>query len=91
VLLITDGRPTRSSEADVLAAARALRERGVALFAVGLGFDVNPDLLRRVAGAPGRYHESPQAEGLRDALRSIYAQIAYVVPCDPRQFWAGRP
>lgn len=90
VLLITDGRPTRSSEADVLAAGRALHEAGITVFAVGLGVDVNPELLAGVASGPSTFYETPQADELVDALRAIYGQLAFVEPCDPNQFWGRR-
>jgi Mg-chelatase subunit ChlD len=90
VLLITDGQPTRSTESDVLDAARALHARGVATFVVGLGGDVNPRLLRRAADRPERYFDTPLAAGLGRDLDAVYAQIARVEPCPPTRFWGGR-
>jgi Mg-chelatase subunit ChlD len=90
VLLITDGRPTRSDEADVVTAGRELHEAGITVFAVGLGADVNPELLARIASDPNKFYETPHAEELVDALRAIYRQIAYIVPCDPDQYWGRR-
>ena len=77
ILLLTDGQPTRGSAEEVRAVARAAREAGVTVFAIGLGSDVNPDLLQAVAGGRGRYFRAPQAED----LEAIYAEIARVVPC----------
>lgn len=77
LLLLTDGRPTRSGEAEVRAAAQALRQAGVAIYAIGLGSDVNPELLADVAGSVSRYTAAPRAE----ELERIYGQLARVVPC----------
>jgi Mg-chelatase subunit ChlD len=77
LLLLTDGIPSRSGEADVLAAARAVRSAGIQLFAVGLGADVRADLLTEVAGEPARYHPAPEAED----LERIYRHLARVIPC----------
>jgi Mg-chelatase subunit ChlD len=77
ILLLTDGQPTRGDVSDVLDAGREARSRGIAVFTIGLGADVNPELLKELAGTSGRYYGAPQAED----LEAIYEQIAWTVPC----------
>jgi len=77
ILLLTDGQPTRSTEAEVLAEAEAAAESDISVFTVGLGADVNHGLLRRAAGSERRYVPAPDAE----ALAEIYGRLAHVIPC----------
>lgn len=77
ILLVTDGRPTRSSEDAVRSAARAARDAGYQLLVVGLGADVHPALLSEVAGRPDHYFPAPDAED----LERIYQRLARVIPC----------
>lgn len=77
ILLVTDGRPTRSSAAQVRAAGRMVRDEGIPLLTVGLGADVNPHLLRQLAGNSDRYYPAPNAE---DLVR-IYETLARVIAC----------
>jgi Mg-chelatase subunit ChlD len=77
ILLVTDGQPTRSSAADVLAAGAEARAAGLTIYAVGLGADVNPTLMRQVAGDPSRYYPAPDAED----LEGVYRTLAREIPC----------
>lgn len=76
IVLLTDGRPSTGDD-EVLDAARAADARGTTIFSVGLGADVNPGLLRSVAGDAARYRAADDAA----ALRAIYRQLAVEVPC----------
>ena len=85
ILLLTDGIPTRSTFASVRESAREVREAGIQLFAVGLGADVDADLLRELAGDARRYVAAPRAED----LESIYRRLARLIPCPTgRHDWA---
>jgi uncharacterized protein YegL len=74
VMLISDGRQTESQEA-ALAAADALRAGGASLYAVGLGADVDRDLLEALAGSAGRYVPAPRAADLAAALRDASERL----------------
>jgi Mg-chelatase subunit ChlD len=87
LLLLTDGRPTRSGEDEVRSAALAVRQAGMAIFTIGLGADVNPELLADVAGGISRYTAAPRAED----LERIYGQLARVVPCPAGRHDWSRP
>lgn len=76
-VILTDGRPSGTSDEAVVAAAVRVRERGAALFAVGLGADIDADLLARIAGDPARRILAPDGE---DLVR-IYRAIARELPC----------
>jgi hypothetical protein len=65
----------------VLAAADALKaSRQVLVYAVGLGEDVDPVLLGRIATGPAQRLLTTDAE----ALARIYADIARELPCAAR-------
>lgn len=84
VVLLTDGR--QPDETRTLALAADLRARGVVLYAIGLGADVDLPFLTRITGDPGRARIAPSAGD----LGSIYRQVAGEVPCPPSAFWGGR-
>lgn len=68
LVVLTDGR---AAPREALAAARAARDRGVTLYAIGLGPDVDASLLAQIAGDPSRYFESPSGEDLGAIYRGI--------------------
>ncbi|MFN2114281.1 MAG: vWA domain-containing protein, partial [Anaerolineae bacterium] len=84
IVLLTDGQQ-EDAEA-VRAAARAARGAGVIIFSIGLGEDVDVDLLEAVAGGRAQTYLAPGPEDLAD----IYSSIAVQVPCPPKRFWGGR-
>ncbi len=87
ILLLTDGRPSFDDEAGTLAAASRVRSAGIALYAIGLGADVNPALLEALAGSPDRYFAAPEA----DALAALYRRLAQLIPCPGgRHDWGQR-
>ena len=77
ILLLTDGRPTRGRLDELRQAGRRARDLNISLFAIGLGSDVNPELLRELAGTNQRFFLAPKAED----LVGIYDRIARIVPC----------
>jgi Mg-chelatase subunit ChlD len=83
VLLMTDGRPAAGGTEAVLAQATALKQEGTVIYVVGLGADVDADLLRRVASRPDTYLQAPTAGELGLAFREIGAQI----PCPGGGVW----
>lgn len=77
VVLLTDGRHGGAA-ADVRREAELLRQRGWRVFAIGLGGDVDEDLLRQVATSPADYLASPTAADLAAA----YGRVAESLACD---------
>lgn len=77
VVLLTDGRPSAGSEAEVAAAAAELRGEGVYVFTIGLGADADGGLLIAIAGDAARYSYAPDQR----ALAAIYQTIAWSLPC----------
>jgi uncharacterized protein YegL len=74
-IILSDGGHSLD-DAGVLAAAREATTLGIELFAVGLGADVDIDLLRAVAGRERTFHaEDP------GALSLIYRELATGLPC----------
>jgi len=88
VVFLTDGRPTVGSTNDdeiVSKATRAMGERAVRVFSVGIGTDVNTHLLDRLSEATraaSRY-VLPE-EDLELALSAFYAKISQPVLASPR-------
>lgn len=78
VILLTDGRPTGTSTAAVLAAAEALHRSGAIVYSIGLGQDLDAALLGAIAREPERLLLAPDAED----LAQVYEQIARTLPCD---------
>ena len=76
VVLMTDG--IQPGLDDVRAAADLVKGTGALVYAIGLGADVDTDLLRGVASDPDRFYASPTA----DDLARIYAEIFERIACD---------
>lgn len=88
MVVLTDGRPDPSTPADCLAAAESARALGIRIDTIGLGADLDPGLLRAMAGADARYHEAPDAED----LAALFAALAWrPEPCPGLVFWPERP
>jgi Mg-chelatase subunit ChlD len=83
VVLLTDGLPSDGSADATVSEGTALRAAGITVFTVGLGADVDADLLRTVAGDPARYFEAPS----QGDLAGIYAEIAGALPCPGGIVW----
>jgi hypothetical protein len=64
MVVVTDGLPSPSTPDDARAAADAARRAGATIDVVGLGTDVEPGLLRDLAGGGERFHEAPDGEDL---------------------------
>ncbi len=77
IVLLTDGQPTGVEPQEVVTAATAAKADGLELYAIGLGSDVDADLLREVASGPGYFYLAPST----DDLNRIYGQIAYTIQC----------
>jgi Mg-chelatase subunit ChlD len=76
VILLTDGMQS-GQNAPVRAEAAALGAAGALVYTIGLGADIDRELLRAVATSPDRYQESPTAAD----LAAIYAKISARLAC----------
>jgi len=85
LILLTDGVqidfPERPHEL-----ADTARERGVRLYAVGLGSDVDAAYLTGLVGGSRRYFPAPEPED----LRPIFDALARDLPCPADEFWGRR-
>jgi Mg-chelatase subunit ChlD/DNA-binding beta-propeller fold protein YncE len=70
IVLLTDGRPQSPTEAR--SQAILARAAGITLFTIGLGADLDPDLLRELAGSDDRYFGAPTEAD----LAHIFTRIA---------------
>ncbi len=84
IVLLTDGLPNQvpfapggRQEDTVLTAARAAKDAGARVFAIGLGEedDVLRDLLREAASSPSDYYFAPDGEDLAGIYRQIASRI----------------
>ena len=78
IILLSDGRPSPGT-ADPLGAAEAAKIAGSRIYTIGLGGDVDPDLLRGIASGGAGYFYAPSAA----ELAAIYAQISGLLGGDP--------
>jgi uncharacterized protein YegL len=79
IILLTDGAPTGVTADDVRKAADDAKKAGLLVFTIGLGSDLDPELLRDIATRPAWYFPAPDTS----QLEAIYGQIAYSIPCKP--------
>lgn len=86
IVLLTDGRQDEEAVLALDLAARA-RGLGIAIFAIGLGADVDRAFLETLAGSPARSFLAPGPED----LDAIYRQVAFAVPCPAEVYWGRRP
>lgn len=77
VVLVTDGAQTTGDEQAVRDQATAIKAAGMQIVTVGLGTEVDSDLLREIASGPSYYFEAPDADELGD----IYRSIVHLIPC----------
>jgi Mg-chelatase subunit ChlD len=79
IVLLTDGKPTYPEKkgdptyaADTaLALARDAQSKGIEIFTIGLGKDIDQDFLKSVSGFDERFFQAPS----RQDLLSVYSQI----------------
>jgi len=77
IVLLTDGLPSQTTPQAVRDAAADARARGIAIFTIGVGADVDMALLADVAADPSRAFSVDDGEALAD----IYRQISAKIPC----------
>lgn len=77
LVLLTDGRPQGGTEASMRLAVGLARDLGVTTYAIGLGDDVQRDVLLEIAGDRDRVHLAPSER----ELAAIYREVARVIPC----------
>lgn len=87
MIVLSDGRANPAPGSDAVAAARAARAAGIAVYVVGAGPDLDAAVLRDMAGDARHYVPAPSAE----ALEGIYRQLVAAVLCPPEIYWGGRP
>ncbi|HSD83337.1 MAG TPA: VWA domain-containing protein, partial [Anaerolineae bacterium] len=75
MILLSDGQPTAGG--DALAAAQAAQQAGIRVITIGLGRDVNVDLMRAIASTEADYHPAPTSAD----LLAIYLEIAGGLHC----------
>jgi Mg-chelatase subunit ChlD len=75
VILLSDGAHNGTPQ-EVISAADSLRPNTSAIYAIGLGADVDAPLLEEIA-SPGGYYFAPST----DQLREVYRAIAVRIPC----------
>lgn len=78
LVLLTDGRPTAGTEAEVVKDAASARGLGFTIFAIGLGPDLDRNLLVQVAGRADQAFFAPDGS----ALKRIYDQVAGKALCE---------
>ena len=96
LVVLTDGMPNQvpyaedgTMETTVLRQAAAAKAAGITVYTIGLGRsagpdrEINADLLRAAASAPGLYYEAPDASRLAE----IYGKLTHLIPCGGGRYW----
>lgn len=86
MIVLTDGRSNPRPVAEAVARAAEAKGRGVVVFTIGLGGDLDAEALLAMASRPNYAYRAPDAED----LATIYRAIAVAIPCPPGAFWGGR-
>lgn len=86
VVLLTDGRSNPQPAGEALARAAEAKAAGVVVFTIGLGEDLDADVLLAMSSRPEYAFRTSDAE----ALAEIYSAIAVALPCPADAFWGGR-
>lgn len=86
IVLLTDGRSNPDPSQLALDAAWAAKASGIRIFTVGLGQDVEQDVLRAMASRPEDFFHAPDGED----LGAVYDAIAVAIPCPIRGWWPER-
>jgi len=84
-ILLTDGRPTtgNTNEDDIVELAHSANVTGIRIYTIGLGSDVNANLLGRIANATdGKYYFAPTSSDLQQIYTAISQEISKVVGTD---------
>ena len=85
LVLLTDGRSNPRPVAEAVAAAEAAKARGVVVFTIGVGANVDDAGLAAMASRAEYYYRAPDAE----ALAAIYRAVAVTIPARRRASGAG--
>ena len=86
LLLLTDGRPNPRPASEVIELARAAKDRGIVIFAIGVGGDADQSTLKQIASRDDYFFFAPDAED----LQHIYRAIAVEIPCPTDRYWGRR-
>ncbi len=86
LILLTDGRSNPRPVGEAVARTTEAKARGVVVFTIGLGTEIDDDALAAMASRPGYFYREADADGLAD----IYKKIAVDIPCPAEAFWSGR-
>lgn len=76
IVLLTDGVPFNNTRLRTLFTADRARYAEITTYTIGLGGDVDQDLLRIMARSPEHYFFAPRADDLEEVYRKIAKRIA---------------
>jgi Ca-activated chloride channel family protein len=82
MILLTDGRSNPRPVQEAVDRAREAKNRGVIIFTVGIGSELDVDALRDIASSPEYFFQSSDAAD----LERIYLEIDRLIPC-AETFW----
>jgi Mg-chelatase subunit ChlD len=86
MVVLSDGRAHLVEADAVIAAAEDARDLDIVLFVVGIGPNMDEDVLRAMAGRADRYFPAPDPE----SLNAIYSALSGRVICPPEVYWPRR-
>ena len=86
MILLTDGRSNPQPVEAAVDRARVARARGVVIFTIGLGEDLDADALLSMASRPEYAFRVADPA----TLEAIYRSVARDIPCPPAAYWGRR-
>ncbi len=87
VIVLTDGRSNPRPASEAVEEAARLKARGLVIFSIGLGAELDEDALVAIASRPAFAHRASDAA----ALEAIYREIAVTLPGPADCYWGRRP
>jgi Mg-chelatase subunit ChlD len=88
MIVLTDGLANPMPASVAVERAKAAKDDGITVFAIGLGrpSELNVVDLAQMASRPEYFYRAPDGED----LVAIYRTIAIEIPCPARQYWGRR-
>lgn len=87
MVVISDGKANPVPGEEAVQASRGAQEAGIDVVVLGIGPDMDVDVLRRMASRPTDFHVAPSAAALTGILQRM---AAHTIPCDDRMYWPHR-
>jgi subtilisin family serine protease len=87
MVVISDGKANPVPGEEAVQAARGAHEAGIDILVLGIGPNMDEDVLRRMASRPSDFYRVSSAAALTGILQQLASRT---IPCDDRMYWPYR-